>query len=193
MTAIIIPYRDRVGHLNQLIPRLHGLADEILVIEQGDDRAFNRAKLLNIGALLTEATHLIFHDVDMVPISVDYSPAPGVTQLAKSNIQHTDYLGGVTMFHRNAFNTVGGYHNEYYHRGEDNCMMFNLKRIGIPVVNRFGTFDMLPHPRSVVEFDPEIWRKAQRPREVQNQLSICKYEILEQKQNDLYKIITVKL
>jgi len=193
MTSIIIPYRDRVGHLNQLIPRLHERADEILVIEQGDDRAFNRAKLLNIGALLTEATHLIFHDVDMVPISVDYSPAPGVTQLASSTIQRVDYLGGVTMFHRNAFNTVGGYHNEYAHRAEDNEIRFNLHRLHIPVVNRFGKFDILPHPRSGMEFNPLLWERAQEVRERQDQLAQCYFKVVAREKNDFYTKITVNL
>jgi hypothetical protein len=55
--AIIVPYRDREDHLKQFVPYmenylledLEGEADyRIFIINQDDDKPFNRAKLLNI-------------------------------------------------------------------------------------------------------------------------------------------------
>lgn len=197
MTSIIIPYRDRAEHLAILAPRLAQLLPdaEILVIEQASPDAFNRGKLLNIGALNVPAhSILIMHDVDMVPVRP--YPAPiknGVTQVAQSHIQLVDYLGGVTMFPSELFNKIGGYNNEYWHRAEDNEQMFNLKRLGIPIVDRFAPFIQLNHARPAVEFDPVLWKKAQQPREVQDQLSICKYEEIWRERHDYYTKITVNL
>ena len=52
--AIIIPYRDRKSHLEMFLPYMKKYLKEydykIYVIEQNDNKPFNRGKLLNIGA-----------------------------------------------------------------------------------------------------------------------------------------------
>lgn len=187
MLAIVVPYRDRKSHLAQFIPHMNKYLPEatIVVVEQADEKPFNRGRLLNIG-FIHAPTHtapptFCFHDIDLLPEAVDYSEQKGVTQLAKSNIQKIDYLGGVTMFDYETFIKSGGYHNDYFHRAEDNCMMFNLKRLGIKVNERFGIFKELHHVRNSPEFIPELWQKAQLPRKHQDQLSICEYQIIENK------------
>lgn len=150
----------------------------ILIVEQADGKPFNRGKLLNVGFLNTDAEYVIMHDVDMVPLEADYSPRHGITQLARSKIQIQDYLGGVTMFDRGTFQLLGGYHNEYWHRAEDNELMFQAKRKKVPIHNRFNTYKSLAHPRPVLEFDPVLWRKAQFPRTVNDQLGCCEYTII---------------
>lgn len=178
--TIIIPYRNRPGHLSQFIPHMRAyLPDaQIIVVEQGDDKPFNRGKLVNIGYLETKPAFLVAHDVDMLPVDVDYSPVPGVTQLAGSKIQLRDYLGGVTMFDWATFERLGGYNNEYFHRAEDNECRFNLQRLKIPVLELHGKFKELHHERKAPEFIAALWQKAQKPRLVQNQLGICKYEVV---------------
>jgi hypothetical protein len=161
----------------------------IIIVEQSYDKPFNRAKLLNIGFLETAATHYCFHDIDMLPVKVDYTETSGVTQMAYSNIQRVNYLGGVTMFDHRTFIESGGYHNEYFHRAEDNEMMFNLS---VPVTNRFGIFRQLPHARTGSEFIPELWAKAQLPRSV-NMLETCKYAVAEREEKDGYVHLKVIL
>lgn len=200
MLAIIVPYRDREDHLAQFIPHMNKYIPDakIVIVEQADEKPFNRGKLLNIGFLETEATHYCFHDVDMLPEIVDYSERIGVTQLAKSNIQKIDYLGGVTIFDRETFIKSGGYHNDYFHRAEDNCMMFNLKRLRIKVAERFGKFNILHHSRVTAEFIPELWEKAKLPRIEQDQLLQCRYTIIRKEyhvdnQANKYEKIKVRL
>lgn len=166
--------------------------DHIIVVEQADDKPFNRAKLLNIGALNSSSTHIVFHDVDLLPVKVSYVERPNVTQIAFSDIQLVDYLGGVTMFERSVFERVGGYHNDYFHRAEDNEMMFHLKRMNIPVLNRFGIFKQLPHIRTGPEFIAELWKKAQIPRKV-NMLETCKYTVIGTESKDGYVHTRVSL
>jgi hypothetical protein len=180
MLAIITPYRDRPDHLEKFIPHMNGFLPDakIVIVEQSaDGRPFNRGKLLNVGFLETEATHYCFHDVDMLPLNVDYSQSRGATQLAFSEIQVSNYFGGVTLIEGTFFKTSQGYHNDYFHRAEDNEYFFNIHLRGLLTNRRFGTFKQLPHPRTGPEFIPELWAKAQLPR-TKNMLNTCQYELI---------------
>jgi|GEM_PF-4355462 len=189
--TIIVPYRDRPEHLEKFTAAMRD--HTVVVVEQAPSKPFNRGKLINIGFIETQPAYFCAHDVDMIPIGVDYTPALGVTQLAGSAIQITGYLGGVTMYDTDTFRFIGGYHNEYFHRAEDNEMAFNLARLQIPVVYRIGTFIDLPHERTGPEFIPHLWVKAQRPRQIQNQLSICEYKVLSRHINGNLTHIIVEI
>lgn len=166
---------------------------KIFVCEQMDDKPFNRGKLLNILYLETKPEFFVCHDVDMIPVKVNYLPCGTIAQLASSEIQTVDYLGGVTMFCYMAFELSGGYHNDFFSRAEDNEFMFNLKRLKIPVEQRRGTFEQLPHERNGPEFIPYLWMKAQKKRSEQNQLHICKYELISKQEIDGYTLLKVSL
>jgi hypothetical protein len=197
MLAIIVPYRDREDHLAQFIPHMNKYIPDakIVIMEQVDDKPFNRGKLINCGFLESDWPEwLVAHDVDMLPVNVDYSFDHNfsVVQLAKSKIQKSDYLGGVTLFFRGRFQQLMGYHNDYFHRAEDNELMFRIKSLLIPVSNRFGTFHQLPHPRTGPEFIPELWQKAQLPR-IKNMLATCEYEVVSKEVFDTHTHIKVNL
>lgn len=179
--TIITPYRDRpnqlpifLKHMRTYLPGAH-----LVIVEQADNKPFNRGKLLNVGWLETLPEYAVMHDIDMLPVDVDYTPTPGVTQLAGSTIQTHGYLGGVTMFDADTFKRLGGYNNEYFHRAEDNELMHNCIRLGVHINERFGTYQYLPHERTGPEFIPWLWAKSKQRRQVQNQLRACKYKILD--------------
>lgn len=76
-TAIIVPYRDRDRQLKDFLTHMHiflrkqNIHYRIYVIEQDDTKGFNRAKLLNIGAVIAMKHGfpcLVLHDVDLLPI-----------------------------------------------------------------------------------------------------------------------------
>jgi len=196
---IIVPYRNREEHLNLFLSHYYFIDNRIpiCVVEQSGSELFNRGKLLNIGYLENHKyTHYIFHDVDMLPIQAHYLHTNHhwqVLQLASSDIQVFDYLGGVTRFTKTAFQSAGGYRNDYNHRAEDNEMRFNLKRLGINVINKFGKFETLEHERNGAEFDPFLWLKAQQKRAKQDQLSICQYKVIQTKEIDNVRHIIVDL
>lgn len=179
MLAIIVPYRNRPDHLDQFIPHMNKYLPDakIVIVEQADEKPFNRGKLNNVGYKETEAFYYCFHDVDHIPVAVTYICAPGVNQLAYSNIQTSNFLGAVTMYDKETFKRAEGYHNEYFHRAEDNEMMTNLMMKRIFVSHRFGNFHQLPHPRTGPEFIPELWQKAQLPR-TKNMLNTCEYKLI---------------
>lgn len=76
--SVVIPYRDREGHLKTLVPHLEkSLRSQfksfsITIIEQRDALPFNKGRLLNIGARETNGEILCFHDVDFFPSMVNY-------------------------------------------------------------------------------------------------------------------------
>jgi len=187
--TIIVPYRNRPQHLTAFLAHMRAYIPSIsptipdiniCIVEQSDVRLFNRARLLNIGALECPSAYYIMHDIDMLPIDCHYTPSmhAEIIQFAASKIQLKDYLGGVTMFSHPVFWKSGGYNNDYFHRAEDNEMMFNLKQLRIPVLNEFYQFKQLQHKRDPNEFNAALWDKAQQKRSKQNQLLCCAYNII---------------
>lgn len=106
---------------------------EIFIVEQSDDKPFNRGKLLNVGfksACDKGCDYFVFHDVDMLPENVDYSysdkPLHLATHLQEHDYETTffDYFGGVTMFNKEDFKTINGFSNEYWGWGfEDDDLL----------------------------------------------------------------------
>lgn len=150
--GIIVPYRDRESHLSKFLEGIKNFLKnkkikyEIIVVEQTDDKPFNRGKLLNIGYLKAKELgcgYIVFHDVDMVPIEVDYSYSELPMHLATNfeleydkskNLSFDDYFGGVTMFSSEAFERVNGYSNLYWGWGfEDDDLLFRVNQKKIPL------------------------------------------------------------
>ena len=137
--GVIVPYRKRPGHLRKFRESIESyLKDqdyELIVVEQNDDLPFNRGKLLNIGfkyAIRKNCDYVVFHDVDMLPVDVDYSysdvPIHLATGFTNSDREIFDtYFGGVTLFPVDLFKKVNGYSNEYWGWGfEDDDLLMRL-------------------------------------------------------------------
>ena len=96
--GIIIPYRDRANQLFEFKKEIDKHIDfdyELIVVEQLGDQDFNRGKLLNIGFVKAEelgCDYVVFHDVDMIPVNVDYSyvdkPMHLITDLVPVSYTH---------------------------------------------------------------------------------------------------------
>ena len=161
--GIIVPYRDRPQQLKRFIKHmgeyLTDLDCQIFIIEQSDDKPFNRGKLLNVGykfACDSGCDYFVFHDVDMLPEDVDYSytdkPLHLATHLQEHDYETTffDYFGGVTMFNKQDFELINGFSNEYWGWGfEDDdllirCLDSNLEldkqQIGVGGSDEIQTF-----------------------------------------------------
>ena len=129
--GIIVPYRDRLEHLNIFKEHItnyltkQNIQFELIIVEQFDDKPFNRGKLLNIGVIEAErlgCNYVVLHDVDMLPVDVDYSYSTEVLQLANKFISDGDYtkeiydgyFGGVTLFPIEVFKNINGYPNDFW-------------------------------------------------------------------------------
>ena len=160
--GVIVPYRKRPGHLRKFRESIESyLKDqdyELIVVEQNDDLPFNRGKLLNIGfqqAIRKGCDYVVFHDVDMLPVDVDYSYSDVPIHLA-NGFTNSDreifdtYFGGVTLFPVDLFKKVNGYSNEYWGWGfEDDDLLMRLteqniftdtKTYNVPKLNTSGLY-----------------------------------------------------
>jgi hypothetical protein len=145
--GIIVPYRDREQQLKRFLSHMKDYIKdidyEIFIVEQTDDKPFNRGKLLNAGykyALDKGCDYFVFHDVDMLPEDVDYSysdkPLHLATHLQEHDYETTffDYFGGVTMFTKEDFKTINGFSNEYWGWGfEDDDLLIRCIQAGLDI------------------------------------------------------------
>ncbi len=139
--GVIIPYRDRPNQLKVFLKNIksyleeRNISYEIIVVEQAGKNDFNRGKLLNIGFIRAEqlkCNYVVFHDVDMIPVSADYSytnkPTHLITELdlpeGVSRTLFDEYFGGVTIFPTDIFKQINGYSNKYFGWGfEDDDLL----------------------------------------------------------------------
>lgn len=138
--GIIVPYRNRPEQLSKFRQSINDyITDidfELIIVDQQGNKEFNRGKLLNIGFKEAEklgCDYVVFHDVDMLPIDVDYSysdkPLHLITDLdlpeGVSRTLFDEYFGGVTLFPVDIFKQINGYTNLYQGWGfeDDNLLL----------------------------------------------------------------------
>jgi N-terminal region of glycosyl transferase group 7/N-terminal domain of galactosyltransferase len=150
--GIIVPYRDRERDLPIFIEHMTSYLDnkdihyEIIIVGQDNGKQFNRGMLLNVGYIYAKklkCTYMVFHDIDMLPIDVDYSFSETPLHMATDFILEQDekkrevfeeYFGGVTMFSMEAFEKINGYSNKYWGWGyEDTDLLYRCKVNDIPL------------------------------------------------------------
>lgn len=149
--GIVVPYRNRYDHLLSFKKSIKkcleskGIDYELIIVEQDNANTFNRGKLLNIGFLTAEklnCDYVVFHDVDMLPVDVDYSYSSIPLHLATNFVTNSktkkvlfdEYFGGVTMFPMDSFKIINGYSNNYWGWGfEDDDLLYRCKMNGIPL------------------------------------------------------------
>ena len=186
--AIIVPYRDREEHLAKFVPHMEKfLSDKeidfkIFVVEQGNDRPFNRGWLINIGYDISSQQgydYFCFHDVDMLPEdkTCDYSwvdkPTHLATRLSKFNYRlvYPEYFSGVTLFNKEHFEWINGYSNKYWGWGfEDDDLLYRCRSRGVPLQEQWtgSSKDKAPRYVSTMEFNGKDYL------EIKNTLSLNK-------------------
>lgn len=161
--AIIVPFRNRHNHLKKFIPHIHsylkdkGVDYDIFIIEQNDDKPFNRGKLLNVGFSETKGDYdyYCFHDIDMLPANndCDYSYIEQACRLSHFVSQfgfvprpNHEFGGGVIMINKQVFANINGFSNGYWGWGvEDNDLSHRCFSAAIEVEFRKGRYFSLSH------------------------------------------------
>lgn len=141
--GIIVPYRDRYEQLISFklaistYLKSKNIDFELIVVEQDDAKLFNRGKLLNIGfnqAKSLKCDYVVFHDVDMLPIEVDYSYSEIPLLLATQRASFDEFFSSVILFPVEYFEKINGYSNEYWGWGfEDDDLLFRCKVNNVPL------------------------------------------------------------
>jgi hypothetical protein len=185
--VVIIPFRGRDDHLNELLPILskrlikQNLDYRIAVIEQHKSGPFNPGKIRNVGAkiMAEEADYFCFHDVDNIPEIADYrcpsQPFRLVSNWSSSG-RDVDFFdiyacfGGVVSFLKEQFFHVNGYPNNYAGWGwEDNLLFLRVLLAGYaPFEDSQGEFLDLPNPVTETEYRSEKIKKRNDKRYVRD-------------------------
>jgi len=144
--AMIIPHRNRIDHLKELVRRLeafplgpHQL--DLYVVDQNNSEKFNRGLLLNIGYYLARSNgtgtkgydRYLFHDVDSYP---DETLFPQYFQYLEDTVHfaspslgykynYPDFLGGVEGFTGEDYETVNGFPNTFLGWGGEDDALYN--------------------------------------------------------------------
>ncbi|XP_042223301.1 uncharacterized protein LOC121867457 [Homarus americanus] len=165
--AIIIPYRDRIKHLSVFLYHLHPILQRqqidyaIYVVEQAGNGKFNRAMIMNVGALEALKQYqydcFIFHDVDLLPEDdrnlYTCPEQPRHMSVAIDSMHYrlpyNDIFGGVSAMTVEQFRTVNGFSNKFWGwGGEDDDMSNRIKYHGF-YISRYpaniGRYTMLSH------------------------------------------------
>lgn len=132
--GVVVPYRRRPHHLNTFLPNIsrylsgQGIDYKIIVVDQDDSKDFNRGMLCNIGFQEAEKNacrYVVFHDVDMIPINVDYTYSTYPVHLISNDLPFETYFGGITLFPSNVFKKINGFSNFYWGWGfEDDDLRY---------------------------------------------------------------------
>lgn len=203
--GIIVPFRKREAHLAQFIPHIRSRLKNafIGIVEQHDDKPFNRAKLINIGYQYYKYRFEYFaaHDVDMLPIKADYSYPDSPTHIAtqveqfKYKMPFSDYFGGVTLFNNGDFEKVNGFSNNFWGwGGEDDEIRKECIKVGLVIKHRECRFSSLHHTRKI---DANLHAKncdiLQHGRAINDGLTNLSYEFVSEDSRLGYHHLKVKL
>jgi len=142
--GVIVPYRDRKEQLHRFIDHTSKYLSNrnfdyfIIVVEQLDNKEFNRGKLLNVGfkeARKKRCDYVVFHDVDMLAEKVDYSFSEIPMHLASDRLPFDHYFGGITLFPVDYFEKINGFSNVYWGWGfEDDDLRYRCIEKDVPLV-----------------------------------------------------------
>jgi hypothetical protein len=143
--GVIVPYRNRYEQLTAFKESITKYLEskninfELIIVEQDNAKLFNRGMLLNIGfkyAKKLKCDYVVFHDVDMLPVDVDYSHSDTPIHLATDNIPFESYFGGITLFPSELFEKINGFSNLYWGWGfEDDDLRYRCIKNNIPFQN----------------------------------------------------------
>lgn len=218
--AIIIPYRDREEHLKQFIPYMKnyltkkGFTFDFYVIEQEQGKPFNRGTMKNIGYDIASKSNYVccvFHDIDMLPVNVDYSEVKIPTHLSSEveqfgwklpmNGTYEPYFGGIIIFPFDTFHQINGYSNDYWGWGaEDDDLLHRVKSNGFEWTRRYpGAVRSLKHDRPVDKEEygtnldklRKVWNGEINTKE--DGLNTLNYKIIADKSNEDYFMYKVSI
>nr|XP_018910600.1 PREDICTED: beta-1,4-N-acetylgalactosaminyltransferase bre-4-like isoform X2 [Bemisia tabaci]XP_018910602.1 PREDICTED: beta-1,4-N-acetylgalactosaminyltransferase bre-4-like isoform X2 [Bemisia tabaci] len=174
--AVVIPFRDRLTHLLNLLHRLHPILQRqqlnyrIFVVEQSGNDTFNKGAIMNsafriILERFPPATGgryfhcFVFHDVDMIPED-DRNMYSCPTQPRHLSVAVNEFayqlpyrvlVGGVFNIRTEHFLKVNGYSNLYWGwGGEDDDMGYRVGQVGLSIsrpVDWLGRYTMLKHKK----------------------------------------------
>lgn len=140
-TAIVVPYRQREEQLNTFLIYLHNFLRQqrihyrIILVEQFDQRPFNRAKMFNIGFVYARRLGfpcVVMQDVDLMPIRLGqlYACSRRPRHMCAAldefrfNLPYRSLFGGAVALQAEQFEAINGMSNVFDGWGGEDDDMF---------------------------------------------------------------------
>jgi hypothetical protein len=213
--AIVVPFRNRTAQLQIFLSYIHPFLQKqmlnyrIFIIEQGTKRAFNRAKLFNVGyaeALKIFPYHcFIFHDVDLIPqkLSNMYACTHQPRHMSSSlntfryNLPYEQLSGGAVAILQKQFELVNGFSNVFYGwGGEDDDFQSRIINRGLTMCRfppEVARYTMLSHAKELPSENRFLNLRLGRERFESDGVNTLKYTIIKLVYYPLYTWILVDL
>eukprot|EP00040_Diaphanoeca_grandis_P017010 m.88270 g.88270 ORF g.88270 m.88270 type:complete len:505 (+) comp26174_c0_seq1:225-1739(+) len=189
--GVLIPYRNVSKELSKFVPYMSNWLKsqdvdfEIFVINQTDERRFNRGQLLNVGFLLAEQScdYIAMHDVDLLPLNANlsYRYPNHVMHIASPTFhplyKFPKFIGGIVLMKNTDYRQINGLSNKYWGWGrEDDDFYMRLSTANIKIERpenytniTTGREDTLLHMHEP-EIRPRDYMKFGKQREIGKKL-----------------------
>lgn len=146
--VFIVPYRNRGNHLNLFCRQMTYVLEDtseqshqILIVEQGDERPFNRGAMKNIGFLAIREKYpddyknitLVFNDIDSMPFFKNVLPYKTGHGTVKHFYGFDFALGGIVSITARDFELIGGFPNFWAWGFEDNELQNRVQKHGLKI------------------------------------------------------------
>lgn len=180
-TAILVIYRQRERQLNEFLIYMHNFLRKqrihyrIFIVEQFDQKPFNRAKLFNIGYVYARRLGfpcVVLHDVDLLPMNLGqlYACTQQPRHMCASldtfrfTLPYAELFGGVVAIESQVYADINGMSNMFHGwGGEDDDLFGRLYAKHIDIC-RFppthSQYAMMLHHKEVPNADRLMYLKT---------------------------------
>lgn len=157
---ILTTLRDRDTHWRIFRLYMHEFYPEltIAVIQQADDKVWNKGLLYNVGyhILAKDYDYVILHDIDWLPVvgKVEYTLTEVPTMIGGEASQfdyrmcYPTFFGGVVVCSKNHYELINGFSNQFRgYGGEDDSFRNSFVQKGVQPGYKMGRFECFQHPK----------------------------------------------
>ena len=207
---IIIPYRNRLSHLNYFMKYTRPLImkympnSKIVVVEQMEGQLFNRGKLLNVvfKEFRNKTKYFITNDVDINPSKGIIKKIYNLNnyEIIRIYVGHGRSLGGIVKIQNDTIHNINGFPNDIWGWGiEDRALFYRAKIMKCSIsetYNNAGNYHILNHKSSAGVFRDNKKKQSELENAVFNTYSYEKQieHIFKSGLNNLtYEIVKRKL
>lgn len=212
--AILVTYRNRQSQLDIFIPYIHNFLRQqnihykIYVIEQQDEKPWNKGTLYNIGAkqaILDKFPCLILHDVDLLPLDLSNlyvclkQPRHMSASIDKFRfvLIYKSLVGGVLAIMSDQYQKLNGFSNRYEKwGGEDDDFAGRIESHGFEILRfppHMSRYTMLKHKQEIKNANRHKIMAENAGRTEQDGLNSVQYETVSVKTHLLFTMIAVTL
>ncbi|XP_045448719.1 beta-1,4-N-acetylgalactosaminyltransferase bre-4-like [Melitaea cinxia] len=212
--AILVTYRNRQSQLDIFIPYIHNFLRKqnihykIYIIEQQDEKQWNKGLLYNIGAkqaILDKFPCLILHDIDLLPLDDSNlyaclnQPRHMSASIDKFRfvLIYKTLVGGVLAITSDQYKELNGFSNKFQGwGGEDDDFAGRISNHNLEILRfppHMSRYTMLQHKQEHKNKDRHRIMEENKHNSQNDGLNSVRYEMINIKNHRLFTLIGVRL